>query len=197
MRLSITSEPAAEPVTLTEAKAHLRVTGTDDDTILAVYIKAARVRAEMFTRRAFVTQTLRLRLGVFPGERFIELPRPPLASVTSLKYYDSDNVQQTVDAASLTEGYEVVTDELVGKLVLRDGASWPSPVYARADAIEVIFVAGYGAYTAVPETLRLAVLHLVAHYYENRVPVVQGTIVAPVPMHVESLLWGERVLSFG
>lgn len=190
MRLSITTAPSVEPVTLTEMKAHLRITGTDDDTDLAIFLQMAREWAENFTRRAFVTQTLTLKLDAFPSVSELELPRPPLSSVTSIKYYNEANVLTTVSAASV---YEVVADDIVGRVVLRDGASWPSDLYARTDAVEVVFVAGYGLAVSVPAAVKIAIRALAAHHYENRIPAVAGTIVTSVPFHFEALLWGYRV----
>jgi len=92
MSLVQTIAPASEPITLTEAKAHLRVETdfTEDDTIIGTFISAARESCEARTGRQLVTATYALRLGGFPCGDSIELPKPPLVSVTSITYVDTD-----------------------------------------------------------------------------------------------------------
>ena len=94
----MTAGPAVEPVTLFETKAQLRVDTDDEDVLLAAMIRAARVRCEQYTRRAFVTQTIRYTLDCLPefdsdwltSERSIwadvELPRPPFQSLVAVTY---------------------------------------------------------------------------------------------------------------
>ena len=54
MSLTLVSPPAAEPVTLAEAKSHLKLDTSDEDTLIASLITAARARAEWHTGRALV-----------------------------------------------------------------------------------------------------------------------------------------------
>lgn len=193
MRLTVTTAPAVEPISVAELKTHLRITGTDDDADLANYITMAREQAEIFCRRAIITQTLRLRLAKFPNIGQIELPSPPLASVTSLKYYNLSNVLTTVSAQNI---YEVISDDLVGSIVLRDGQSWPTDVFIRTDAVEVIYLAGYGVAADVPASLKMGIRELATHHYEMRSPFITGSIVSTVPQHYQSLFWSYRVVTF-
>ena len=179
--LTLVTGPASEPVSLAEAKAHLRVDSADDDSLVTALIVAARQAAEAHTRRALMTQTWRLSLDRFPsapqpwwdgvregadlplGGGAIELPRPPLASVTSVTVYDDADNATVADAAS----YYVDADSEPGRIVLRSGKTWPVAMRV-AGGVEVLFVAGYGAAGAVPQALRQGMLMLIGDLFENR-----------------------------
>ena len=82
MGLKLVTAPAAEPVTLVEAKTHLRLDTSSDDTYVSALITAARERVELFLRRALITQVFEFAVDDFPAyDRAIDLPRPPLRSV--------------------------------------------------------------------------------------------------------------------
>lgn len=205
--LELVTGPAAEPVSLLEAKAHLRVDVADDDILLVGLIKAARQWAETFTRRGFVTQEWKLLLDEFPtaqsgeaGESgLIRLPLPPAQSITSVQYVDSNGATQTVAAAD----YTLDKAGEPARLVPAFGKSWPS---ARAvpNAVTVTFKAGYGtpgispddSVSKVPEAIKTALKILIGHWYEHREAVSEEQPLMPVPMALESLLWPYRVLRF-
>lgn len=170
---TLVTPPAVEPVTLAEAKAHMRVDATDDDALISSLIVAARQWAERFTNRAFITQTWKLALDPMPVEdifqnfgaaRAISLPRAPLQSVETVQYYADDDTATVWPSAN----YFVDTMREPGRLVLRSNAVWPSPT-RRANALIATYTAGYGDdATSVPEPIRAAILELVAHWYERR-----------------------------
>jgi len=175
--------PAAEPVSLAEAKLHLRVDIADDDTLISGLIVAARSYSERVLRRALITQTLELVLDGWPNGNTIKLPMPPLQSAT-VKYTDDDAVEHTLPASE----YIVDTASVPGRIVLKDDYSWPTDDLQESGAIRVRYVAGYGAAgTAVPYTILLAIKMLIGHLYENREG--QG-----IPNAVDLLLWPDRVL---
>lgn len=186
--LEVYTAPTIEPVTLTEAKNHCRIDGNADDTMLSSLITAARKYCETTVcRRAFIEQTLVLRCDTIPEE--FRMPRPPLVSVTSIKYYDGSGVQQTLSAST----YTVDKYSRVGKIVQAYGASWPV-CRGHTNDVEVTYKAGYGATAAtVPEMIRQAILMLVEHWYKHRGPVVTGTIVADLPKTVDALLADYRI----
>lgn len=190
MTLKLVTGPTVEPVSLAEAKTHLRVDIDDDDAYISGLIAAAREYLEGATRRAFLTQTWRLSLDAWPWPPAqIELPLPPLQAVNSIKYRDSDGTQTTVDSGD----YIVDTDSEPGRIVLDYGESWPSETLYPANPIQIEFEAGYGdAATDVPQYLRQAVLLLVGHWYENREPVVIGTVHKELPLAVDSLIYLHR-----
>lgn len=159
--LTITTGPAAEPVTAAEAKARLRITVTAEDTDIGTLITQARELAEAECGRAFINTTFTLKLDDFPrcADKSIRLPRPPLSSVTWVKYYDADGVLQTVSASD----YHVATVGEPGRVLPVDGETWPAVDYGRPEAVEVKFVAGYGAAgSSVPAAAKAAILVIMA-----------------------------------
>lgn len=185
----VSSSPATEFITSAEVKLQARIDSnyTAEDTLIGYYIKAAREHVEKFTGRTMINTTFTWNLEEFPTT--IVVPYAPLSSVTSVKYYDTEGTQQTLS----TSVYTAVTCAVPGEIGLRYNQSWPS-VQSRINAIEIIFVAGYGsAATNCPETLRHAGRALAAHWYENREAITDGRTPTEVPMLVERLLWNERL----
>lgn len=185
--LTTYSAPASEPVTLTQAKAHCRVDSVDDDPLISALIVAAREYAEVFLGRALITQTLDLTLNGFAP--IIELPRPPLQSVTSITYTDSNGTAQALSSTY----YTVDTKREPGRVFEAYGYNWPT-TQAVINAVTIRYVAGYGEATSVPQRIKQAILLAVGHWYENRESTISGTIIAPLPMGVNDLLWSARVL---
>lgn len=192
MPLSIlrTVDATVEPVTAAEAKAHMRILNADDDTYIEGLITAARQHAEHYTERAFVTQTWTLKLDRFPdyfGD--IRLPKPLLISVSSITYVDLDGTTQTLSSAL----YEVDAQSQPARIRPAYGQSWPT-TRDQFNAVTITYTAGYGAAaTAVPKAIKQAIMIMVAHWYENREPIITGTIVAEVPMSANALLGPYRV----
>jgi uncharacterized phiE125 gp8 family phage protein len=122
--LAIATAPTLEPLTAAEAKAYARIDLDDDDAIVARQIEAARVKAETRTRRAFLQQTWDLYLDQWPGEEIV-IPRPPLSSVTYVKYRDENGTWQTVSSTTV---YEVDTTDEPGRVVLAYNQTWPTVV---------------------------------------------------------------------
>lgn len=174
MPLIIITAPTEEPVTLAEAKLHCKVDGTDDDTLLTALIVAARQQAEHRLGRALCTQTLEKVLDIFPDG--IKLPMPPAVSVTSVKYLDADGTEQTLSGAS----YTLDKDSAPGWLVPAYGLSWPD-TRAVPNAVRVRYVAGYGAATAVPQSIKAWMLMAISTMYGQREAIITGIIVAEVP----------------
>jgi len=187
MSVTIKTEPATEPVSLVEAKAHLRVDCTDDNDYITTLIKVARKYAELYQRRSYITQTLELRLDRFP-RYLLELPRPPSSAVASIKYTDSAGDEQTLDASLYTTDF----NSYMPRIVPAFNQSWPT-TRAVIDAVLIEYTAGYGAASAVPETIKQAILLLVSHWYENREPVSLGQTPADIPKTVDALLTMEKV----
>lgn len=163
------TDAAAEPVTLTEAKAHLRVTDTAEDDYIAGLIATARQSVEAFAGRALITQSWVLRLDHWPRDAcrpWVDLPRPPLIAVTGVKIYDA------AGAATVWEPAQYGVDLLSapGRLYRAPGSLWPEPGRSVA-GIEIAFDAGYGDQpTDVPAGLRQGLLIQLAHLFENREP---------------------------
>ncbi len=160
---AVTSEPAVEPVTVEAAKRNCDADDNYRDEDFARWIAAARRKVEADTRRALITQTHVLKLDAFPVGDWIDLPQPPLSSVTSVQYVDTGGTSQTFASSK----YTVDTARTPGAILLAYAETWPTPRPQR-NAVTVTYVAGYGANgTAVPEPLIDAVLILVKHRFEN------------------------------
>ena len=174
--------PTEEPITLAEAKAHLRQTEADEDSLIDDLILQAREWTESATERVWVTQTWDVFLDEFP-DGDLGIPHPPLQSVTSVKYTDVDAVTATFDASN----YYVDTVMEPGRIVLNSGASWPSVTLRPANGVEVRFVAGYGLAVAVPQRAKGLMHLLVEHWYVNRGSVTTGPITKKIELAVDSL----------
>ena len=154
-----TVAPTSEPVGVSEAKDHLEIYHSDRDTYIDSLISVAREMAEDYTARSFFTQTWVAQLDQFPNDS-IELIYGQVQSITTLKYYDVDNVQQTWDSAN----YRLDTVSKIAKVEPID--SWPS-VYDRQDAIEITYVAGESDTDNIDYSIKQGILMLVAHLFEN------------------------------
>lgn len=181
----ISSEPAAEPVTLAEAKTHLRVDNDDENSLITILIQAAMELVEQRTGRSLITQTRVAKLDYFPCGDTILLPNGPVASVTSITYYDEDEVSQPLDSSL----YWVDTSSDIARVVIKE--SWPS-TYSMPNAVTVTYVCGYGASSSyVPKPLKQAMYLILGHLYENRQQVIVGTggiSVAEIPYGADVLM---------
>ena len=155
-----------EPITTAYAKSHLRVDITDDDTLIANLVTAARQYTEIFCARSFGQHTYRADLWDFAD--LMKLPLGPVQSIESIKYRDtaSPSVLQTL----ATTVYAKNKDSIVREY----GQSWPS-INSRFDAVQVTFKTGYSDLASpedtianVPEGVKSAMLLLIGDLYENR-----------------------------
>jgi uncharacterized phiE125 gp8 family phage protein len=189
MSLKRITAPAETPVDLTTAKAHVRVIGTAQDALLTLYLEAATGNLDGkdgVLGRALVTQTWEYALDSFPSEE-IRIPLPPLQSVTSIKYLDTDGVEQTLDSAR----YLVDTSGEPGWVVV-DADGWPD-TYDSANAVKIRFVCGYGAGTAVPASLKAAVLLHTGDLFENRQIGVEKQVFENAAY--DRLVWPYRIIA--
>ena len=184
MALALTSGPAVEPVSVSEAKAHLRLDGSAEDILIASLIVTSRLHVESALGLALITQGWRLTLDRWPEDRQpVRFPLRPIASVTSVTIYDADGAPTFVpDNRYLLDGHAV------SPRLIPDGNGWPQPG-RKANGIEIAFEAGIGETAEdVPAPIRHAVLLLVAHWYEHRDPLEIGQAAAAIPAAVSDLL---------
>lgn len=195
MNLKVLAFPAVEPVTLAEVKEYLRVDSSTDDSLIAGLVSAAREHVERFTRRTLIYTPYRLTLDNFP-DGDIELPRSvAIAAAANLvsgiayatprvRYWDSDGNQQTM---TVDTDYELLLDDNPPRIVRLALESWPITYAGQRGAVEVDFIAGYGAaVNLIPPMLKQAVRMIVAHWYEHREAV--GSVGQEVPLAVDSIL---------
>lgn len=211
--------PLVEPIQLIDAKAHLRVDISDDDDLIAALITAARDWCENYTGRSLITQEWLLQLDGFPGVYqpysltgilrqppysfigvspqnpyiSIDLPRPLLQSVKSIKYYDQNNTLQTLDPAT----YYIDAVSEPGRIAPAPGQYWPATVF-RMGAIQIDYLAGYSDDSSkIPVQLIQAMKLVIGHLYENREDVVLGAGGAlEVPKAAEYLAGMYRMFTF-
>lgn len=177
----LSSAPASTPISLTEAKRHLRLGTpgaeadyTDEDSLLTMLVDAVTGHLDGYSGilgRALVTQTWTQDWNDWPLD-LMRLPLAPVSAITSITYYDTTNQSQTLSSAN----YSLLADDQSPAAVWAFNATLPA-VYDREDAIRITFVAGYGAASAVPAAIKAAMLLMVADLYENREPVVIGQAV--------------------
>lgn len=187
MTLTLITAPAAEPVTLAEAKLQRKVEHTVDDAwFTGTAIPAARRLAEHKLGRALIEQTWELTLDSFPAD-WIDLQKTPVSAIVSVIYLDSEQVEQTLSDAL----YELAPDQRWLRPVI--GESWPS-AYSGADTVRVQFTAGYGADgAAVPAEIREWMLMHIATAHKNREFFAAGISVAELPNRfVDGLLDAQR-----
>jgi len=192
--LKVLVPPAVEPVSLDEIKLQARIDGTDEDTLLAQYIKTAREHVETILRRALITQTLQLTLDSWWDDE-LELLMPPLQSVSQITYRDADGQEHTLSAAS----YVVDNTSDPGRIRFAYGATKPNVELYPYSAIKITYIAGYGnSASNVPEPIRQAIRMLAVHYYDNReaVFIERGANVQMLPFAVDALLMPYRMWSF-
>ena len=158
MQIIQQTAPTIEPITVDELVAHL---GLDDDILevegddLADAVKDGREAVEIITRRAILTQTWDYYLDAFPAGDFIEIPFGNLASVTHIKYTDSDGDQTTMTVT--TEYLAELNGEGIGRIVLPYGETWPSFTAYSTHPIVIRFICGWTTAALVPKSIKRAV----------------------------------------
>jgi uncharacterized phiE125 gp8 family phage protein len=161
MTIAELTPPAAEPVTLAEVKAHLRLDAADEDALLAGLMRAAREHLEGETGLALIARTFRLYLDDWPAARVIQIARGPVQTIETVTVYDAAGMPVEADTA----GYVLDGTARPARLVLPQRPSTTRAV----NGIEIDFTAGFGESGAdVPDTLKRALLLHVAAMFELR-----------------------------
>ena len=185
-RWTLITAPTWEPITLAEAKDHLRVDHTGEDAIIDNLIVAARQYLEGLLGRGIPQQTMTAYYSTFWD--LMELPRAaPLRSVSSLKYLDSDGAEQTAS----TDLYDVFAAPEPGEVRRAYNQSWPSHRVVT-DPVYLTYVCGWPSAAQIPAPIRQAMLLLIGHWYENR-ETTSPISVGDVPCTVPALVAAYRV----
>lgn len=188
MATMLITGPAAEPVSLDEARAHLRVETDEEDALIARLIAAARGEVEAATRRRLIAQTWRMFLDAWPRGGRVEIPLVPLREVLSVTVYDAAGDGEAMPASA----YIVDVSAEPARMLVRR----PVPPGQSLNGIEIDVVAGYGEEgDAVPAPLRQAVLMLVGHWFARREAVLAEPGLATAPLGVERVLAPFRALA--
>lgn len=164
MYAKVTSAPAAEPITLTEAKNWLKVTGSTDDDLINRLIESTRQTLEDKLDIKFITQTITQKLDRWPKHsNEFDLLEYPVQSVTSIVYKTGDTT-----ATFSTDAYTLDTTRQPARIYLNESYTWPT-LKPEKEAVTITYVAGYGDTAAdVPVKLKQLMLHMLAYEYENR-----------------------------
>lgn len=169
-----------------------------EDTMIDTLIKTARRYVETILNRALITQTWDLWLDRFPSQPYIDMPLPPLVSITSIKYYDTSNTEYLFPLAPAAAGTAYYVDVIShpGRVGLVYGVSWPSMTLRDYNGVDITYVCGYGATAAtVPEEIKQAILLLIGHLYEHREETTDKAL-SHVPMAFDALLSPYRIWRF-
>lgn len=193
-KIEIVEAPEDPILTLEEVKTHLHVSGTLEDDYLMSLNKACESAIARYLNRTLLTTSYE----VFTDRwcKSFDLPFPKLQSVESIKYFDINGEEQTLDEATY---YWVVTASDPGKVVQKYDASYPELQYGRPDSIKFSITCGYGDdATHIPEQIKHAIKLLITNYYEHRGDIVVGSASAAniIPMHVSRLIHDLRIYQF-
>lgn len=178
-----TSAPATTPVSTTELETWLKIPAGDETSNLTLMIESAVSQVEKYLGCCLITQSFQLTLDKWPMQQEpwwdgvrdahinvlsaegraanVEIPRWPLQSIDSM----------TVDSSAVTttDYFIVDTQQYYGRLVLKQGKTFPPIDTLSANAIEIVYTSGFGASGSdVPADLRMAVLQMAAYMFEHR-----------------------------
>lgn len=187
-----TTPPTITPVSVDDIKSHLRIDHASDDDLLQEYLNAATQAVENYVHRQLITATFKQYRDAFPSSGMIILDRPPLLTVTSITYTDTDGATQTWP----TNQYTVVADAILGYVVPSyDSSGFPS-TRDVPNAVTITYTAGYGATAAsVPASIRQIIRNWTGDMYAKR-ETISDTNVIIVPGWVERALIPYKVIKF-
>lgn len=168
MALIQVTAPTTEPLTVAEVKEHLNITISNDDDLIAAYIRVARKQAENKMKRQINPATWKLVFDDFANSTaIIELPRPPLSTATSnvsIVYYNS-SATTTLSSTAYKVDYE---NEPYGRVFPTYGNSWPSDVLDQHGSVSITYRSGYPTQADVPQSIKQWIMIRVGQMYEQR-----------------------------
>lgn len=181
MTWTVTSQPLYEPITLSQAKAWLRVDGNEENALIATLIITAREMVETDTGLILVPRTIRI-FSTPPTTRELELPVSPVASVDDVTYIDGDGATQTYAATN----YELLSGRYQS-LKLKSDATWPA-MSDRRDALRIDVTAGTDDRSQWSNVALQAMQMLIGHWFANREAVITGTVSREVELSYRALV---------
>ena len=167
----VTTFPSVEPITVDEVKTFARIDTTEEDSLLSSSITAVREATEVYLGRALIEQTITLVMDFWPN-MLIELPKPPLLSITGV-YTTNESDVDTVYSSS--NYFSITSSESRGKLVLKQGVTAPTNTDRDYGGFKIIYKAGYGdESTDVPTLIREGMKLWTAIFYDTKSLMVNG-----------------------
>lgn len=200
MSYQLVTPPALEPITLTDAKAFLRVDSgdTSQDSYILALITAARIHVENETQRSLATTEWLMQLDHFPLPTnrqlygILELPRPPFQSITFFKYVDQSGTPQTLAPTD----YTIDTGQTFARIYPAYLKFWPTTRWYPA-SVQIQWKSGYGLVEPIPQPLLQACFLLIGHWFEHREAVdISNSQVREVPLGFAELISTYRDLRF-
>ena len=191
MALRLITPPATMPISLLEAKHHLRVRHDEEDALIETYIAAATRTCEIFMGRVLIAQQWELVLDNFPAQ--IQVPLPPLLGVDSFVYDATDG-----NESALIEFVHYFVDDVNQPAwIVPIGGSWPEPIDA-VNSVRIKFTAGYLDNNSprlenIPDDIKAGVLLTLGSLYAFRETMISGTIAQAMPWSAEQILRQHRV----
>jgi len=180
----VTTKPTIEPISVDEVKLFARIDGTDEDDLIASFIESARLACENYLCRTLIEQTITLKMDYWADTQ-IELPRPPLISITEVETLDESNVATVYSSDNY---YSIIEDDL-SLLCIKKGYSIPENTARDFGGFQVRYKAGYGSTaSSVPAPIREALKFWVTHMYESR------TVLDTPPFEAMAILDRYRVM---
>lgn len=177
MPLTLITPRALQPITLAEAKLHLRVDTPADDALISALLIAATDDSEHLMGRAVLPQTWQLTLDSFTSTE-LTLQKPPISAITSVKYLQaSDGVLTTLSAGAYLLA---AANDYTARIVPAYGTSWPA-TRGMPEAVRIAFVTGYPDAASVPELIKAWIKLRLAALYENRQAWTEGKAIEPNP----------------
>lgn len=176
-RLKLIDGPECYPVTLAEVKAQRNRADTLDDAYLTACIKALTQQAEHITGRQLVSAVYELTVESWNPQLVIDLPKPPLQSVTSITSVANDGTETVLD----TSTYEVLTDTLVGQVRPAYEEEWPD-----VRQLVIRYTCGYPttgspAVSTTPEAIKQWMLARIGTMDQFREMLIAGQSIEAMP----------------
>lgn len=179
------TEPTRMALTIKEAKDHLRVPGNADDVYIAGLVQTAIKNVEHRTGFKLMSQTVEMRLNGFPSRKTLSLETGKVTAVTSVKYDDTDDTEQTWAGTNYWE--DLLSKEAS---ITHKSTVWPNTERGKPSSVRIRFVAGWTDHHDIPDHFKTAIKLLVGTWYNNREEVITGTIVTTLPVGVDAILTG-------
>ncbi len=188
MRLKLVAPPDTEPITLSEAKEHLRVIQDNEDSYIESLIAAAREYCEGFQNRAYYTQTWKIIIDEIILDEVIQIPKPPLQSLDDAIIIDEEDTEYDVTDYTLDDTSEHA------RLIIHDYPDMDANLRELA-GLQIEFTAGHDSTDDISEKVKAAMKLLISHWYHNREAVnTTGSVPHHMKLAVDSLLSLDRVV---
>ncbi|MEL7228633.1 MAG: head-tail connector protein [Pseudomonadota bacterium] len=187
MTTALLTEPAQEPVSLDEVKAHIRVSHDHEDTLIGELIRAARQHTEFASGQKLITQGWRQYENAIEPSRIIGLRLRPVQRVEALTVFNAEGQPRVLANTDYT-----LMNTRDGQCVILESHL---PLADMANGLELDLIVGMGDFGIdVPPVLKRAILLLCAHWYEFRGAVSPSDQPVSMPSGFDALIAPYRAM---